>query len=127
MNWYKIIFYHLFKRYYKDGKYKNDIPWLTAAGILSVSTFFLLTGFFTLIYYLFVKKNVPQLDYKFTLLGFLFTALNCFWFANKKHYLRIYEEYKTSKVNNTITEILSWLFVILGFASLAIVALLIKM
>ncbi len=40
MNWYNLVFYHIFKRYYKDGKYKNDIPSLTASVIVGVSSYF---------------------------------------------------------------------------------------
>lgn len=126
MNWYNLVFYHVFKRYYKDNKYKNDIPWLTATGIISVPTFFLLTSVFAIIYYLFVESNVPQIGSTFTIFGLAFTVINYLWFTYNKRYLSIYEHYKTSATNNRRTEILSWLYIILGFASLPLVALLIR-
>ncbi len=126
MNWYNLVFYHIFKRYYKDNKYKNDIPWLTATGIISVPTFFLLTSVFAIIYYLFVESNVPQIGSTFTIFGLAFTVINYLWFTYNKRYLSIYEHYKTSATNNRRTEILSWLYIILGFASLPLVALLIR-
>lgn len=126
MNWYHLIFFHVFKRYYKDGKYTNDIPWLTATGIVSVPTGFLISTFYLLIYYFFIDRDVPKLDNTFTLLGCAFVFLNYLWFIYQKRYLKIYEEYRESDKNNKVTAVLSWIYIILGFASVPIAALIIR-
>jgi hypothetical protein len=126
MDWYNLVFYHVFKRYYKNGNYKNDIPWLTATGILSVSTFFFLTGIFVVFYYFFINKNIPQLNNLYTIFGIIFTVLNCLWFTYKNRYLSIYKHYQALTTNNRKTEILSWLYIILGFASVPFVAIFVR-
>jgi hypothetical protein len=126
MNWYNLVFYHIFKRYYNDGKYKNDIPWLTALVIISVSSSFYILSGLILIYYFFVNKNIPIINkYPIILLGFTFAVINYLWFANNKRYLNIYKHYNTNTANRR-SEIFSWVFVILGFASVPFVALLIR-
>ena len=126
MNLYNIIFFHIFKRYYNNGKYKNDIPWLTATGIISVSTFFLLSSMITLIYYFFNNKISLIINAEFSYYGLLFTLINCLWFASNKRYLKIYKDLKISKVNNRKLEILTWIYVFLGIASIPIVALMVR-
>lgn len=126
MSWYKIIFFHVFKLYYKDGKYTKDIPWLTATGIVSVPTGFLISTLYWIFYYFFIDKEVPKLDNTFTMLGCSFMFINYLWFTHQKRYLKIYEEYRTSDKNNKVTALLSWIYIILGFASVPIVALVIR-
>lgn len=126
MNWYKLVFFHVFKCYYKNGKYTNDIPWLTATGIVSVSTGFLLSSIFLLFYYFFIDTKLPKLDNTFTLIGFIFILINYFWITNKKRYLIIYESYRKSNKNNKVSEVLSWVYIIVGFISLPIIAIIIR-
>jgi hypothetical protein len=126
MNWYKMIFYHVFKRYYKDGNYKNDIPWLTATGIVSVSTGFMISSVYIFSYYSFVDKNVPQLDNRFTLLGLIFIVANFIFFTHKKRYMEIFAFFKGSEKDNKLWGIISWGYIILGMVSLPAVALIIR-
>lgn len=127
MNWYKLIFFHIFKRYYKNGEFRNDIPWLTASVIIGVSSSFYVLSLVVLTYYVFIDNNVPTLNKTHIIIcGFVFAAINYLWFTYKKRYLKIYEEYRTSNKNNRVTEVLSWIYIIMGFASVPIVALIIR-
>lgn len=127
MNWYKLIFFHIYKRYYKDGQYSNDIPWLTVSVILGVSSFFYLLSLAVLIYSIFCDCEIQSLNKNpIIILGFVLVGVNYLWFFNNRHYLKIYEKYRISENNNKFSELLSWLFVIMGFVSVPLVALIIK-
>ena len=79
MSWYKIIFFHVFKRYYKDGKFINDIPWLTTSVIVGVSSSFYLLSLTVLFYFFFIDHDVPQLNkYPILICGFVFAVANYF-------------------------------------------------
>jgi hypothetical protein len=126
MNWYKLIFFHIFKRYYKNGSFTNDIPWLTASVIVGLSSFFYVLGLLVLAYFFFIDHNVPKLKkYPLLISGFAFAITNYLWFTYKKRYLKIHAEYRTSNKNNKVTEVLAWIYVIVGFATVPIVALVI--
>ncbi|WP_318642611.1 hypothetical protein [Flavobacterium ardleyense] len=128
MNWYDLIFYNVFKRYYKEGNYKNDIPLLTASIIVGVSfSFYILSGFL-LVYYFIVGQDVPMLSKSpIIIFGFTFNLANYLWFKNKDRYLIVYSHFKSSERNDRQQEVLSWLFIILGFASGPLVALFIRL
>jgi glucan phosphoethanolaminetransferase (alkaline phosphatase superfamily) len=129
MNWYNLVFYHIFVRYYKNGKYKNDIPWLTVSVLVGVCSYFYFLNVILLGYFFFISKNAPLLENFRTAIiggGFVFVIINYFWFTYKKRYLKIFKEYKTSNNSNRVTEILSWIYLIVGFASVPIAALIIR-
>ena len=127
MNWYDLVFFHIFKRYYKNGRYKNDVPWLTASIILGVSSSFYILSGLLLSYYFFVSKEVPILNkYLILLLGFIFVILNFIWFTYNKRYKVIYEHCNTLADNSKKTEILSWIYIILGYISVPLVAIFIR-
>ena len=127
MSWFKIIFFHVFKRYYMDGKFTNDIPWLTTSVIVGVSSSFYVISLIVLYFFFFIDHDLPQLNkYPILICGFAFAVANYLWFTHQKRYLKIYEEYLTSDKNNKITAALSWIYIILGFASVPIVALIIR-
>lgn len=127
MNWYQVIFFHIFKLYYKDGKYTNDIPWLTASVIVGVSTSFYLLSLVVLCYFFFIGRDVPLLNkYPILICGFVFSVANYLWFTYKKRYLKIYDQYRTSNKNNNVTAVLSWTYIILGFALVPVVTLIIR-
>ena len=127
MKWYNLIFFHVFKRYYKNGKFKNDIPWLTATGIVGMATFFYLVFIYILFYYFIFKKS-PEAPNKlpFIISGFIVLVANCFWFIGNKRYLTIYEMYKEKYRNDKITEVLSWIFVVLAIPIFMITVLLLR-
>jgi len=113
MEWFNIIFFHIFKRYYKNGRYKNDIPWLTASGIIGVASSFYLFSFY-LLGHLWVYGFVPHKINKNIIipLGFFVTFLIVAWFVGKKRYLSIYNKFKDQYSKDRLTETLSWIFVI---------------
>jgi hypothetical protein len=126
MKVHSIIFFHVFKRYYKDGKFTNDIPWLTTSVIVGVSSSFYLISLTVLFSYFFFDRNLPKLnEYPMLICNAVFVVANYLWFTHRKRYLKIYEEYRTSDKNNKITEFLSWIYILLGFVSVPITALVI--
>jgi len=58
--------------------------------------------------------------------GFIFVIINYFYFTYDKHYIKIYNKFKISNKNNGTIELLSWAYVITGFISVPIVALIIR-
>jgi hypothetical protein len=54
MEWYRLIFFHVFKVYYRDGDFRNDVPWFTATVLISAS---LWTYFTRWISILFLRAN----------------------------------------------------------------------
>jgi hypothetical protein len=111
MTWYNLVFFHVFKRYYKNGRYKNDIPWLTASVIVGVSTMFYIFSF-TYLTYFFVNGEMLELDKKsFLTLGISFVAINWLWFTGGNRYLMIFHSFKERYLRDKLTETLSWVYV----------------
>jgi hypothetical protein len=122
MEWYNLIFFHVFKFYFKDGNYKNDVPWFTAASLISTSFwvyFFSSTIIITSLFNLdgFQTENRPI----FISSGFIFLFANIFWFKGSDRYLKIYKKYRNSPQDIGIISIISWVIVIGGFLSLTII------
>lgn len=111
MTWYNLIFFHVFKRYYKNGMYKNDIPWLTASGIVGTSSLLYLFTFADLAYYL-SNGEMPEFDKKYILpSGFAFVGLHWLWFIGGSRYLKIFENFKERYLRDKLTETLSWVYI----------------
>lgn len=123
MKWYNLVFFHIFKRYYKNGNYKSDIPWLTASVIISLSTYFYITNILRL--FLLVTHHTLHIDkLLFILFGFIFCIINYIWFVGDKRYLQIYTDFKIKYANDRLTDIFSWIYIIVGFLSIGVIALL---
>lgn len=115
VTWYNLIFFHVFRRYYKNGRYRNDIPWLTASVIVGMSSLLYLLTAIVLIYY-FANGEMPELDKRYALpIGVAFVALNCLWFIGDDRYLRIFDEFKESYLKDRFTEILSWFYIFAAY------------
>ncbi|MBB6611037.1 hypothetical protein H7F15_08315 [Pontibacter sp. Tf4] len=111
MAWYNLIFFHVFKRYYKNGRYKNDIPWLTASVIIGVSGVLYLFTITDIIYF-YANGEMPESDEKYLRpLGLFFVALNWIWFTGGKRYLKIFDNFKERYLRDKLTETLSWAYV----------------
>lgn len=121
MNWYNLIFFHVFKKYYKNGKYKNDIPWLTASCILGTASSLLIISLIVLFNLLSSNRNI-ELNNNHLLFGCLFVVFNTLWFKYKSRYLTIYELFKKSKFNSKTFEMLAWVYLALSFLSIPIVS-----
>ncbi|WP_162056336.1 hypothetical protein [Pontibacter pamirensis] len=111
MTWYNLIFFHVFKRYYKSGRFKNDIPWLTASGIVGMSSLLYLFTIAAFVYF-FAKGEMPEVDKKYALpSGVAFLALNWFWFIGGNKYLEIFDNFKERYLRDKFTETLSWVYI----------------
>jgi hypothetical protein len=80
-----------------------------------------------LYYFFFIDHDVRQLNKNpIIICGVVFAVANYLWFTHQKRCLKIYKAYLTSDKNNKVTAALSWTCIILGFASVLIVALIIR-
>ncbi|WP_418513990.1 hypothetical protein [Corallibacter sp.] len=109
-----ILFFHVYNAYYKDGNYSNDIPHLTAYGIVGFS---LSTLFTTTIMFILTLLNIKLIDYYFLVILVGTLLLLFYYFFYEKKYDTIYNLIKDSKWDNFRFKIASWLIVFLGFAS----------
>lgn len=108
-----ILYFHVYNAYYQDGNYSNDIPHLTAYGIVGCSLSFALASILLTIAGL-ASNNLPSwIFFVFIILGLL---LSYFLFLHKKRYQMIYERIKNSKYDHLFFKILSWFIIICGFA-----------
>lgn len=127
MKKYNLIFFHIFKCYYKDGNYKNDIPWLTALVLVSVSVLFFFVAIGLSVSELIGFNFLKMMDrHLFILLGFVFVLINYAWFKVGDRYMNIFKKYRHSSYDTKKNAILSWIFVIGGFLSAPIVILLLN-
>jgi hypothetical protein len=127
MNWYNLIFFHVFKRYYKNGRYKNDIPWLTASGIIGSSSLLWLLTIYTTVTFL-IKGETPGINKKyFVPFGVTFIILHWFWFINRKRYLKIFSDFYKVYTDNKLTEIFSWLYILGAYLAFVLMLVTLKM
>lgn len=121
MKWYSLIFFHVFKVYYRDGDFRNDVPWATASALVSVSVLFYFVSIGLVISHVtgihFMKTMNRHL---FVTLGFLFTVLNCAWFKVGDRFLVIFRNFRHSEKDTWKIAILSWLIVIGGLLSVPV-------
>ena len=109
----KIYYFHIYNSYFKDGNDKNDIPSLTAFGIVGCSIAIIFVTILTNLYLRIFNKlpNYFSVVSIFTLiLFFLFFKL-----IYKSKYKKIYKEFKNTKWDKTIFKITSWLVLPLAF------------
>lgn len=126
MEWYNIVFFHVFKRYYKNGRYKNDVPWLTASVILGMSSLLYLFSLYVILYYS-INNSTPEIKkYVFLPLGLTTIIINCLWFIGSRRYLRIYERYRERLLRDKKSTVLSWTYVFGGYALFILVILLLR-
>ena len=113
------IYFHVYNAYYKDGNYTNDIPHLTAYGIVGCSLSLLLTVIVLLINYLI--NSADRISFNITIVISLLGLIVCFFlFLFKKRYKKVYVEIKGSKFDNFIFKLLAWLIVAIGFVSVVL-------
>lgn len=117
MKFLTVIYFHVYNSYYKDGNYKNDIPHLTAFGIVGVSLSLLLVGIGNIIKFVLTEHKLSTQGYLWLMLSSL--LLFYFAFLNKGKYNDIYKELKSSEWDKTTIKILAWVIVIIGFVSFA--------
>lgn len=121
MEWYRLIFFHVFKVYYKDGNYKNDVPWFTATVLISAS----LWTYFTSAMVIFVNllgsdfSNVVSKNV-FIGLAFVFVIVNTVYFKRGARYIHIFRKHRHSANDKRSIGALSWFIVIGGLLSLPV-------
>ncbi|WP_223032942.1 hypothetical protein [Hanstruepera marina] len=112
-----ILFFHVYNAYYKDGNYSNDIPHLTAYGIVACSLSMLFTS---ILLFTFALLDVKLAKISVIILFVGFLLLLFYYFFYEKKYATIYNLIKDSKWDNFRFKIASWLIVILGFVSVVV-------
>lgn len=110
----KVLFFHVYNAYYKDGSYKNDIPHLTAFCIVGCS----LSIMIVVTVLIFLKSTSNTTLSKELIIFLTFACLSVFGyiFLVGSKYKSIYQEVKGSKWDSIGFKILSWFIVIVGFA-----------
>ena len=112
---FKIIFFHIYNRYYNDGDYKNDIPHLTAFGIVGTSVSIMFVVILMLLMKVFAKPMMQT--WQLVLLTSAILGFFANMFLARTKYRSIYEEIKGSKWDTVFVKILSWIVIAIGFAS----------
>ncbi len=112
-----ILFFHVYNAYYKDGNYYNDVPHVTAFGIVGSSLSMLLTSILLVILRMLSIKPTYNIVLVI-LVGSL--LLLSYFFLFKKKYKVIYNLIKNSKWDNLRFKIISWVTIFLGFISIGV-------
>ncbi|MFD3003659.1 hypothetical protein ACFS7Z_25100 [Pontibacter toksunensis] len=112
------LFYHVYNSYYKDGNYTNDIPHLTAFGLLGSSLTMFCLAVFALFNSMFNNSRLSVgICLAIVIAGLLFFS---FQFLYDSRYNRIYNEIKGSKLDNMFMKIVAWGVVVMGFVSVGL-------
>jgi hypothetical protein len=102
----RLIYFHIYNSYYKDGDYDNDIPHLTAFGIVGCSLSIILLAIMFSVYLLLLSERptfgIVVVPFVILLVYFYFTLMH------DSKYQAIYSEFKNSKWDTTILKVLSW-------------------
>jgi hypothetical protein len=120
MKFLQVIYFHVYNAYYKDGNFKNDIPHLTAFGIVSCSLGLMIVGIANLIKYSLTQHKLSAQEYLWLMLPSL--LLFYFLFLHKGKYSDIYKSLKGSDWDKSAIKILIWAIIFMGFASFAALA-----
>ena len=111
----KIIYFHIYNSYYKNGSYNNDIPHLTAFGLVACSLSFLLFIPIAILFRTTFGNLLPVWLVYSILLSFM--ILFIYMFLYRRKYEDIYTEIRKSKWDNALMKITSWSIIILAFIS----------
>lgn len=117
MKFLHVIYFHVYNSYYQDGNYKNDIPHLTAFGIVGVSLSFLVVGIGNVIKFALTEHKLSTQEY----LWLMLSSLSLFYlvFLNRGKYNVIYKELKGSDWDRSAIKILAWVIIVVGIVSFA--------
>jgi hypothetical protein len=116
----RLIYFHIYNTYYKDGKYRNDIPHLTAFGIVGCClSIILLAVLFTIHQFFFHERISIQL----VVLPFIILlGMFYYMFLYESKYIGIYEEFKNSKWDTWSIKFLSWSILFVAFLLIGLYA-----
>jgi len=115
----RLIYFHIYNSYHKDGNYKNDMPHLTALGIVCSLSMILLSTMFVAYQLLF--KQRPTLGMVGTPFV-IFLAYFYFALVHDSKYQSIYSEFKNSKWDTTVIKVLSWSAMLVAFIMIGLCA-----
>ncbi|WP_017733498.1 hypothetical protein [Nafulsella turpanensis] len=116
----KVVYFHIYNSYYKDGNYSNDIPHLTAFGIVGCSLGFMLTTLAaSVVKFLDGEKLATTGIYPIMIVGLTITF---FMFMYKSKYRKVYYDIKGSAYDRLPFKIAAWITVLAGFISFMICA-----
>lgn len=107
MKLFKIIYFHIFNTYYRDGNYSNDIPILTASGVFGCCLSIILLSVLLFIGRVFVDFE-PSKESVIVALVLLIAFFYWILMSKKRSY-KIYQQVKNTKWDKPIFKILSWL------------------
>jgi heme/copper-type cytochrome/quinol oxidase subunit 2 len=120
MKFFRILYFHIYNTYYKDGNYSNDIPHLTAFGLVGCSLSLLATtGIVFMNYQLTGQRMNTELTIGIVTIGVLIILFGTLY---QRKYESIYEEIKGTTWDNTLTKAFSWLVTIIGFLTVGVYA-----
>jgi hypothetical protein len=118
VNFLKIIYFHVYNAYYKNGNYKNDIPHLTAYCITATSTGSFVLTLVALVNHRFTGTRMSKegcvIVYAICLI--LFYGL----FMYKARYADVYTSIKGSVWDTITVKIIVWIVVFLEYASIGL-------
>ena len=118
MKAFNVIFYHVYNCYYKDGKYTNDVPHLTAFGLVGSSLTMSCLAVFALFNSIINNSRLSVgTSLAIVIAGML---LFFFLFLFNSRYDRIYNEINGSKLDNLFMKIAAWGVVVMGFVSVGL-------
>lgn len=114
----RLIFFHIYNSYYKNGTYRNDIPHLTAFFIVGA-------GFSMLILtvILFTSKVLFGATFSKLVVMSIFVApmpLFTYQYLYKSKYKLIYKEFRKSKWDTLRVKVMCWLLPLVGFISIVL-------
>lgn len=118
MNFLKVIYFHVYNAYYKDGNYTNDIPYLTAYGITATSIGCLTLTLVALTNYGVLGTRLP-VEVCFAVFLICLVLFFILFIYNTK-YKDIYSIVKGSRWDTVTVKISVWIFIGLGFASIGL-------
>lgn len=115
-----VLFFHVYNHYYQNGNDDNDIPHLTAWGIVGCSFSCLLATMTALtITMVSDERIVKPLAIGIMVLGLILTF---FQFLYQSRYSKIYEEIRGTNYDSVLFKTLTWAVVAAGFISTGIFA-----
>lgn len=118
MKFFKIIFFHIYNSYYKDGNFHNDIPFLTAYGITGTSISCAAMTVLAVTNYL-ITCSKPSVLMSISIFAICMVACFFIYIYNSK-FETIYSDIKDSKWDNTSTKFVVWIIIISGYSSVGV-------
>jgi hypothetical protein len=116
----RLIYFHIYNSYYKDGNYTNDIPHLTAFGIVGCSVSIIsLSAIFT-VYQLIFDKRLTTVMVVVPFVMLLACLFYLLMYDSK--YKAIYSEFKGSESDTVTIKILSWSVLVIAFVLIGLYA-----